>query len=205
MSVAVLERSKRVKRAPVNLYVDVARDLNDLVAVIALRSLVYIGEQHCPLAEEFDGNDLTGSTHVVAKLDGEPVATLRLRWFAGFVKVERVLVTYEHRGDDAAIARALLTFALDLARRRGYRRALAYAQTRLGGFWRRMGFRPRIERERFVFSDHEYVEFEADLAPHEAPLTIDSDPFILMRPDGRWDERGVLDRSAARPASNPHR
>lgn len=205
MSVVALERTARAPWRTRRLHIDVARDLNDLVAVIALRSLVFMGEQNCPLEEEFDGNDLTASTHVIAQIDGEPVAALRLRWFADFVKVERVLVKYEHRGDDVGIARRLLAFALDLARRRGYRRALAYAQIRLRDFWRRMGFKPRIDRDGFVFSDHEYMEFEAELAPHEAALTIDSDPFVLMRPDGGWDTPGVLDRSATRPPSNPHR
>ena len=28
------------------------------------------------------------------------------------------------------------------------------------------------------------------------------DPLELLRPEGAWDEAGVLDRSAARPATN---
>jgi predicted GNAT family N-acyltransferase len=205
MSVVALERPAPAASRALNLDIDVARDLNALMRVFALRSVVFMGEQACPLDEEFDGNDLTGATHVLAELDGEPIATMRLRWFADFVKVERVLVRHEHRGNNGEIARELIEFALDLARRRGYRRALAYAQARLGGFWRRMGFTRRIGRERFVFSDHAYIEFDRTLAPHSDPLTMDSDPFVLMRPDGAWDAIGVLDRSAARPASNPHR
>lgn len=205
MSVVALERPAPSLSRAFKLEIGVARDLNALLRVFALRSVVFIGEQACPLDEEFDGNDLTGATHVLAELDGEPVATMRLRWFADFVKVERVLVKYEHRGNNSEVARDLIEFALDLARRRGYRRALAYAQVRLGAFWRRMGFVRRRARERFVFSDHEYIEFQRLLAPHDEPITIDSDPFVLMRPDGAWDGPGVLDLSATRPASNPHR
>jgi hypothetical protein len=36
------------------------------------------------------------------------------------------------------------------------------------------------------------------------PLATYSDPYLLVRPEGRWDEPGILDRSAARPATNPH-
>lgn len=205
MSITTLQRAARPHASNAGMSIDIARDLNELLAVFALRSLVFVGEQNCPLEEEFDGNDLTACTHVVVRLDGEPIATLRLRWFADFVKVERVLVKFQHRGNDGAVVRQLLEFALDLARRRGYRRALAYAQIRLRGFWRRMGFRPRIDRDGFAFSDHQYIEFEADLAPHNEPLSIDSDPFVLMRPDGHWDTPGVLDLSAVRPPSNPHR
>lgn len=40
--------------------------------------------------------------------------------------------------------------------------------------------------------------------PHDA-LTLDTDPYELLRPEGAWNEPGVLDRSAARTASNPGR
>ena len=42
------------------------------------------------------------------------------------------------------------------------------------------------------------------LAPAPDALTIDSDPMMILRPEGAWDRPGILDRSAARPASNPH-
>jgi hypothetical protein len=29
---------------------------------------------------------------------------------------------------------------------------------------------------------------------------MDSNPYVVMRPEGEWDEANVLDRSAARPA-----
>jgi hypothetical protein len=31
-------------------------------------------------------------------------------------------------------------------------------------------------------------------------LHIDSDPYVIMRPEGAWDHENVLDRSALRPA-----
>lgn len=207
MSVLPLDRPRQAKdqRPASAITFDVARDLDALMRVFALRAVVFSGEQNCPHDEEFDGNDLTATTHILAEIDGEPVATMRLRWFADFVKVERVLVKHQHRGADSLIASRLLDFGLELARRRGYRRALAYAQVRLKGFWRRMGFRLRHTRKSFVFSDHEYAEFERTLAPHPTPLSMDCEPLVLMRPDGAWDQPGVLDRSATRPASNPHR
>lgn len=182
--------------------VRVARELPDLLRVFALRALVYMGEQGCPFEEEFDGNDLTAATHLIAEIKGDPVGALRLRWFADFVKVERVSVRRDHRGGE--VVRHLFGEAVELARRRGYRRALGYIQVRLEPFWRKMGFYRRAERQPFAFSDHEYVEVEGQIEPHPDALSIDTDPMVLMRPDGLWDLPGVLDRSAARAATNPH-
>jgi hypothetical protein len=67
------------------------RDLNDYMKVVAIRSSVFLAEQDCPYDEEFDHNDLSAS-HLIAYLRNEPVATLRIRWFASFAKIERVCV-----------------------------------------------------------------------------------------------------------------
>jgi predicted GNAT family N-acyltransferase len=168
--------------------VDVALSLDEILAA-----------QHCPCEEEFDGNDFAGATHLLARVRGEPARTLRLRWFADFVKVERVAVKREHRGE--SISSALMTTATDLARRKGYRKALGHIQAHLASFWERFGGRIRPNRAPFVFSDYEYVEFEFDLEPVADSLHLDTDPFILIRPEGRWNEPGVLDRSAARGGS----
>lgn len=180
--------------------VDVARSLDEILAVLAVRFAVFVGEQHCPYEEEFDGNDFSGATHLLARVRGEPAGTLRLRWFADFVKVERIAVKVEHRGK--SISSVLMTAAIDLARRKGYRKGLGHIQAHLTSFWERFGVRIRPNRAPFVFSDYEYVEIEFDLEPAADSLNLDTDPLILIRPEGRWDEPGVLDRSAARPGSN---
>ncbi len=176
--------------------VDVARSLDEIMAALAVRCVIFMGEQSCPYDEEFDGNDFAGATHLVARVGGEPAGTLRLRWFAGFAKLERVAVRREHRGGPTSSA--LITASLDLARRKGYRKVLGHAQAHLISFWERLGARIRPDRDRFVFSDCEYVEMEWDLEPAAGSLNLDTDPLILIRPEGRWDEPGVLDRSVAR-------
>ena len=60
--------------------VRIASRFEDLAKVIAIRAVVYMGEQKCPYAEEFDGNDFAG-TQFVAHVDDEPAATMRIRYF----------------------------------------------------------------------------------------------------------------------------
>jgi predicted GNAT family N-acyltransferase len=184
--------------------VDIARSVSDLMEAFAVRTLVYLGEQGCPFEEEYDGNDFAGATHLIARIGKEPVGVLRIRWFAGFCKVERVAVRREHRG--GRVVSALMDAACALAARKGYRTMLGHIQSRLMPFWvRSSGARPRRGRAKFVFSDHEYVEVVRELEPCADALTLDTPALVLLRPEGEWDEPGVLDRSAARyaPGAGP--
>lgn len=186
-----------------SLEISVASSLDDLLQMAVVRAIVYMGEQFCPFDEEFDGNDFNGATHFIARLNGEPVGVLRMRWFAGFAKLERFAIRSQSRGGE--VARALFDAAYGMAARKGYDRVLGYIQARLLPFMRRVGgVAAREGRPRLVFSDHEYIEVERWLAPTPDALTIDSDPMMILRPEGAWDRPGVLDRSAARPATNPH-
>jgi predicted GNAT family N-acyltransferase len=176
----------------------VARTLDDLMQVMAVRNLVYIAEQGCPYSEEFDGNDFAGATHLILRAGAEPIGVVRMRWFAGFAKLERLAIRKEYRGGAGLMMLAHAAF--DLARRKGYRTLMGHAQRRLTPFWKRhFGGWVRPGRAAFAFFDYDYVEMEFALDPPADAITIDADPFVLLRPEGAWDRPGVLDRSAARP------
>lgn len=180
-----------------DLRVEVVRDLNDFMKVVAIRASVFLAEQDCPYDEEFDNNDLS-SLHLIAYLRGEPVATLRIRWFAGFAKIERVCVMKHVRG--GSLVKLMIETAVDIISRKGYTHAIGYIQKRLVPFWKQLGFLPREGRSGFRFSDYDYVECSRTLALRPDALTIDADPYVIMRPEGEWDRENVLDRSAVRPA-----
>ena len=186
-------------RGEAELRVSVARTLDDLMRVTVVRSLVYMSEQACPFDEEFDGNDFAGATHLMLTRGSEPVGVVRLRWFAGFAKLERLAIRAEYRGGGGLML--LSRAAFDHARRKGYRVLMGHAQQRLVPFWKRFfGGRVRAGRAAFSFSDYDYVEMEFDLDPPADAISIDSDPLVLLRPEGEWDRPGVLDRSLARSA-----
>lgn len=195
--IGVPEREPIVIRQ--NVTVDVVQDLNELVAVFSVRSRVFQNEQFCPYEEEFDGNDLAGATHLLARLNEQPVGTMRLRWFADFAKSERFAVTRDARA--TAVAFALIDAACLLAGRKGYKRILGHAQKRVAPFWtRRGGGEVREDRPSFSFSGHEYVEVIREIEQPNSYLTIDSPPLELDRPEGDWDREGVLDLSSLRAA-----
>jgi predicted GNAT family N-acyltransferase len=180
--------------------ITVACSFEDLSRVIAIRSAVYIGEQECPYEEEYDGNDLA-ATHLIAYVGDEPAGCLRLRFFADFAKVERLAVRKEFRKTRAAFQ--LVQAGLKLCQKKGYRRAYGHSQVRLTNFWSRFGFHTFEGGKSFVFSDFDYVEMVADLATDADSIAIGSDPYAIIRPEGRWHKPGILERSASRAATQP--
>lgn len=180
--------------------VTVARTIDDIMRVVTIRSAVYMAEQECPFDEEFDGNDFS-ATHLIGYIGDEPAACLRIRYFADFAKVERLAVRKEFR-------RTRLSFqiskaAIELCRAKGYSRIYAHAQKRLMNFFDRLGFRPLEGGREFAFSDFDYVEIVLDTKPHPQAIGLGADPYVLIRPEGRWHEPGVLERSAVRPVTRP--
>ncbi len=180
--------------------ITIARTIEDMMRVAAIRGAVYIGEQECPYEEEFDGNDFS-ATHLIAYVGDEPIGCARIRCFAEFVKFERVAVRKEYRHSRAAII--LTTAGLDFARAKGYRQAYGHSQARLVNFWRRWGFAPVEGQPTFIFSDFEYIEIAAQLEPDPDAIRIGSDPYRIIRPEGRWHKAGILESSASRAATSP--
>jgi len=182
--------------------VTVARTLEDLMRVASVRSAVYIAEQDCPYAEEFDGNDLS-ATHLIGYIDDEPAGCIRIRYFADFAKIERLAVRHEFR--NSKLAFRLVKAAVAFAGAKGYRRLYGHARTDLVRFWSLFGFRPLDSAKTFAFSDVSYVEMVRDGEPDRAAVGIGDDPYVLIRPEGRWHEPGVLEQSASRGINNTHK
>jgi predicted GNAT family N-acyltransferase len=180
--------------------VTIARTFEDMMRVMTIRSAVYMAEQACPYDEEFDGNDFS-ATHLIGYVGDEPAACLRIRYFAGFAKVERLAVRREFR--KTRISFQIAKAAIELCRAKGYRKIYAHAQKRLLNFFARLGFNPLEGGREFVFSDFDYVEIVLDMPPHPEAISLGMDPYIMIRPEGRWHVPGILERSAIRPVTRP--
>ena len=179
----------------------IARSFEDMAQVIAIRSAVYLSEQRCPYEEEFDGNDFC-AMHLIAFRNDEPAASLRLRFFADFAKAERLAVRAEHR--NCTIAFRIVREGLKICRRKGYRRVYGHAQDRLVNFWSRFGGRPMRDRPKLVFSDFSYTEMLFEFDPSPDAISLESTGYEIIRPEGAWDEPGVLETSAGRKATSPN-
>ena len=92
----------------------------------------------CPYEGEIDQFEKT-ATHFLGEVDGQPVATGRLRHLEeGWVKVERIAVRPRWRG--RGYAKEIVAFMLDHARAQGARKFKMHAQVYLEDFYREFGF-----------------------------------------------------------------
>lgn len=182
------------------LSVAIARTFEDMMRVASVRAAVYIAEQKCPYEEEFDGNDFS-ATHLIGYVGNEPAACLRVRYFADFAKLERLAVRREFRNTRLAVT--MMRAGIELCRAKGYRRIYAHAQKRLFNFFSRLGFQLLEGGKEFAFSDFDYIEIVLDTTPHPQAISLGVDPYVMIRPEGRWHVPGVLERSASRPVTRP--
>lgn len=177
--------------------ITLVRTIEDFMRVVSVRSATFVAEQDCPYEEEFDGNDFCAS-HLIGYVGREPVGCLRIRYFADFAKLERLAVRHEFRSRH--LGTRLMRAGVELCRMKGYRRVYGRAQKNLLQYYVNMGWRPLEGRPEFFFSDHAYIEIVIDPEPNPQAITLGMDPYVLMRPEGRWDQPGILDRSASRGA-----
>ncbi|MGC1442102.1 MAG: GNAT family N-acetyltransferase, partial [Burkholderiaceae bacterium] len=108
---------------------------SQLQASFAVRAIVFIEEQACPFADEFDELDRTGNNaiHIVGTVAAEPVAAGRIRRLPDVAKLERLSIRQAWRGRGAG--HQLLKFMMQSAQVDGYHRFKLNAQAHLTGFY----------------------------------------------------------------------
>jgi predicted GNAT family N-acyltransferase len=168
--------------------------------VVTIRGATFVAEQDCPYGEEFDGNDFSAG-HLLCYVGNEPAGCLRIRYFADFAKLERLAVRHEFRNRN--LGTRLMKAGVELCRMKGYRRIYGRAQKDLLGYYLNMGWKQLEGSSEFFFSDCAYIEIVFDTEPNPKAVRLGMDPYVLMRPEGRWDRPGILDRSATRNTRKP--
>jgi hypothetical protein len=150
--------------------IKVARDFEDMAKVFAIRASACFSDPEHLYNKHFDGNDFS-ATHLIGYVDGEPVGTIRIRYFADFTRIERLTVRPTHRKSRIAFK-------------------LAKAREELVPFWSMLGFRITEGKEPiFIYG---LPHFDMTLAYDQLPDAISdqSNPLVLLRPEGRWKEAG---------------
>jgi predicted GNAT family N-acyltransferase len=177
---------------PKQTSIQVVRSMDEMCKVFAVRSATYIAEQLCLYDEEFDGNDFC-ATHLLGYIGKDPAGCIRIRYFATFAKIERLAVRIEYR--NSRLAFELARKAIEHCRAKGFNKIYGHSRIDLLRFWRMFGFRARTDRPDLSFANIKYKELVLDCEPSEQSITLDSDPMVIIRPEGDWSEPGPLDRS----------
>ena len=135
------------------------RNLDDLIKVLSVRSIVFVEEQQCPYAIEVDGQD-QAAIHILGELEGEPIAAGRIRFLHPFAKLERLAVRPNWRG--CGYGSKLLSFMMATARDLGFEAMKLHAQVQTTEFYRRHGFQQQGEVFQEAGIDHLLMFFEPE-------------------------------------------
>lgn len=111
---------------------------DDIATCMALRWEVFVTEQGVSEEDELDGQD-AGCTHILARLDGQPIGAARYQILDGYAKLQRVCVRHTGRGH--GVGAALINFMLDEIRTQtSVKEVRLGAQTHALSFYRNLGF-----------------------------------------------------------------
>jgi len=194
----VLHARGAMPRAP-QIEVGIARTIEDVMRVFAVRSATYMSEQFATFEEEFDGNDFC-ATQLLGTVDGDPAGCARIRYFGDFAKLERMAVRREYRSTRLMfhLARA----CVDHCREKGFHTLYAHSRADLVPLWSRFGAKLIEGRPPFSFADVEYREMYMTIEPSATAIRFGADPIVMIRPEGVWDQPGPFERKPKGGAVN---
>lgn len=125
----------------------IATTSEDILKVMVIRGIVFIEEQGVDWEGEIDEFE-DSSIHILGEVDGQPVASGRLRMMpGGWAKLERIAVRPRWRGN--GFAKGVVRVLLEEADRRGAAKLKLHAQVYLENFYQGFGF----HREGAVFDE----------------------------------------------------
>jgi GNAT superfamily N-acetyltransferase len=167
--------------------IKVARDFEDMAKVIAIRASACFSDPEHLYGKHFDGNDFS-ATHLIGHIDGEPVGTIRIRYFAGFTRIERLTVRPTHRR--SRISFRLVKAAFAFCRDKGYLRLSGVAREEMVPFWSLFGGKVSKGTEPIFIYGLPHFEMAIEFPAVTTAVRQDSHPLVLLRPEGRWHTAG---------------
>jgi predicted GNAT family N-acyltransferase len=136
----------------------ICESLDDVMKCIAVRCIVFCGEQNISYQLERDEHDAS-AMHVLGLVDGEPVAAARMRYLNGYAKLERIAVRAPWR--DKSYGLGITQYMIDHAKQQGFNVFKLNAQAHLESFYGKLGF--RACGEHFIEADIDHCPMKLEL------------------------------------------
>jgi ElaA protein len=110
----------------------------DMLSCLDLRRTVFIEEQNVPENEEVDGDD-PDCDHILLTVTDIPVGAARLKYYNDFIKVQRVCVLKNYRGQ--SIGSKIINFIIRHVEKNDIRSSVRLgSQIHALEFYKRLGF-----------------------------------------------------------------
>jgi hypothetical protein len=166
---------------------EIVQNQEQMLDAISIRAIVYMEDEGLAARMAFDGNDFQ-ATHVVGYSGDEPFAAIRIRWFNGFAKLERMAMRKAYRSP--RVLKSFLDYVFEHVARKGYPIALTHAAPVYARLWCKLfRFEQVNHKAPAYFTCHEGPLFELvkHLEVPENAITAETDVQVLYRIEGAWD------------------
>jgi hypothetical protein len=166
---------------------EIVQNQEQMLDALSIRAIVYMEDEGMAARLAFDGNDYQ-ATHIIGYDGDEPFAAIRVRWFNGFAKLERMAMRKAYR--NPRVLKSFLDFVFLHVARKGYPIALTHAAPVYARLWCKLfRFEQVTHKEPAYFRGHEepYVELVKHLDVPTNAITSDTDVTTLYRVEGAWD------------------
>lgn len=151
---------------------------------MGVRRSVFIEECKIPEGLEFDGNDYS-STHVVALYQGKAVGTMRIRYFNGFVKFERMCVLPEFRKTD--ISEHIMRRGSEFVAMKGFDKVYGVCKLELLKRWQEDGFVKIPAAEPVNQNGMTLIPICRTLQRPKNYITMQTPAEVLNAKEGEWN------------------
>lgn len=174
---------------------------DDYQKVVAIRAIVFMGEQKLPYSVEFGANELC-CPQILATVDGEPAGTVRIHQFSNFAKLERMAVLAQYRG--TPLAEQIRQKALEICSMKGITKVYGLCRKELLSHWKKYGYEMVPDAPIIKKSNMELVPILVTIDAAKEMIRLTDHPDRLMAQEGEWGENNLyfgaplnLDKKAA--------
>lgn len=163
--------------------IDIVRNIEELQQAFDIRRQEFVNKQHIPETTEFDGNDFT-ATHILAKVNGKPAGTLRIRYFKDFVRFERMCVATEFRKSN--LVGEILNFAGEVMSEKGFEQAHCLCKEELVDYWLENNHKIIPGAKSMNVKGMNLIPISLNFDKKTNHIKITDNPEVLIAPEGRW-------------------
>lgn len=119
--------------------IKLATGLDELIKAMAIRAVIFMGEQKHSYNMEFSGDDFNNRMHLLAYDGDEPVGTVRIHKEGNSAKFERLAVLPAYRGK--GVAQELMAAGIDLCRKDNIENLYLFCKPELLNYWQQQGYK----------------------------------------------------------------
>ena len=175
--------------------IDVVRTLPDFMKSLDLRRTVFVKNGGVPEHEEFDGNDFT-ATHFLAKVNGKPAATCRMRYFGDFVRLERACIAPEFA--HMHLFKSVWDFVKNFAEQKGFKTGYCLCEEQLLPHWKKQGFEAIKDVSPLKIGQRTLYPVLYRFNPPKDAVRLNSSPECMIAPEGKWHKKEPATSAAIR-------